>query len=169
MHYSDDDMLMLSGIQHFRFCPRQWAMIHMEQQWADNRLTAEGTQQHQHVDDAFYRQKCGDHIALRSVSLASHELGLYGISDVIELHPTDDEANSISHPSYPGRWLPYPVEYKHGRRTFLTAWQQRKRETIVHPFLNEKIPVGLIPHAQAMLLARYIRQDIDDYPVFLIK
>ena len=56
-----------------------------------------------------------------------------------------------------------------GRRTFLTAWQQRKRETIVHPFLNEKIPVGLIPHAQAMLMARYIRKDMDDYPVFLIK
>ena len=56
-----------------------------------------------------------------------------------------------------------------GRRTFLTAWQNRKRETIVHPFLNEKIPVGLVPHAQAMLLARFIRNDIDDYPVFLIK
>ena len=56
-----------------------------------------------------------------------------------------------------------------GRRTFLTAWQNRKKEVIVHPFLNEKIPIGLIPYAQAMLLARYIRQDIDDYPVFLIK
>lgn len=56
-----------------------------------------------------------------------------------------------------------------GRKTFLTAWQQRKRETIVHPFLCEKIPVGLIPHAQAILLARYIRKDMDDYPVFLIK
>ena len=56
-----------------------------------------------------------------------------------------------------------------GRRTFLTAWQNRKKETIVHPYLNEKIPVGLIPHAQAMLLARYMRNDIDDYPVFLIK
>lgn len=56
-----------------------------------------------------------------------------------------------------------------GRRTFLTAWQNRKKETIVHPFLNEKIPVGLVPHAQAMLLARFIRNDIDDYPVFLIK
>lgn len=56
-----------------------------------------------------------------------------------------------------------------GRRTFLTAWQNRKKEAIVHPFLGEKIPVGLIPHAQAMLLARYMRNDIDDYPVFLIK
>lgn len=55
------------------------------------------------------------------------------------------------------------------RKTFLTAWQNRKKEILVHPYLNEKIPVGLIPHAQAMLLARYIRNDIDDYPVFLIK
>ena len=56
-----------------------------------------------------------------------------------------------------------------GRRTFLTAWQNRKRDMLIHPYLNEKIPVGLIPHAQAMLMARYIRNDIDDYPVFLIK
>ena len=42
MQYEEDDMLMLSGIQHFRFCPRQWALIHIEQQWDDNRLTIEG-------------------------------------------------------------------------------------------------------------------------------
>lgn len=113
--FSDDDMLMLSGIQHFRFCPRQWALIHIEQQWVDNRLTVEGAILHKHVDDVSYRQKCGDYIALRSVNIASHELGLYGLSDVIELHPADDMSNSIIHPKYPGRWLPYPVEYKHGR------------------------------------------------------
>lgn len=56
-----------------------------------------------------------------------------------------------------------------GRRTFLTAWQNRKKDLLVHPYLNEKIPVGLVPLVQAMLLARYIRKDIDDYPVFLIK
>lgn len=49
--YSDDDMLMLSGIQHFRFCPRQCALIHIEQQWDDNRLTMEGSLLHKHVDD----------------------------------------------------------------------------------------------------------------------
>ena len=113
--YNDDDMLMLSGIQHFRFCPRQWALIHIDQQWEDNVLTMEGHIQHKRVDDPFYRQKCGDYISLRSVSIASHELGLYGVSDVIELHPTEGESNSIKHPKYPGLWLPYPVEYKHGR------------------------------------------------------
>jgi CRISPR-associated protein Cas1 len=55
------------------------------------------------------------------------------------------------------------------RKTFLTAWQNRKKEEIIHPYLNEKIPIGLLPHAQAMLLSRYLRNDIDDYPVFLIK
>ena len=58
---------------------------------------------------------------------------------------------------------------ENGRKTFLTAWQNRKKEIVTHPFLNEKIPVGLIPYAQAMLLARCVRGDLDDYPVFLIK
>lgn len=61
------------------------------------------------------------------------------------------------------------VMTENGKRTFISAWQTRKRETIMHPYLNEKIELGLLPYAQAMLLARYIRQDIDDYPVFLIK
>ena len=56
-----------------------------------------------------------------------------------------------------------------GRKTFLTAWQNRKRETIIHPYLNEKVEIGLLPYVQAMMLARYVRKDIDDYPVFLIK
>lgn len=56
-----------------------------------------------------------------------------------------------------------------GRKTFLTSWQNRKKEIVTHPYLNEKIPVGLLPHVQAMMLARYIRKDFDDYPVFLFK
>lgn len=115
MPYSDEEMLMLSGIQHFRFCPRQWAFIHIEQQWEENRLTVEGELLHKHADDPFYRQKCGDCIALRSVNIASYELGLYGIADIVELQPTEDKNNSITHPKYPGCWLPYPIEYKHGK------------------------------------------------------
>lgn len=113
--YSEDDMLMLSGIQHFRFCPRQWALIHIEQQWDDNRLTIEGKILHKHVDDPFYRQKCGDLITLRAVDIASRKLGLYGISDAIELHPSSTSEDSIRHPKYPGMWKPVIVEYKHGR------------------------------------------------------
>ena len=56
-----------------------------------------------------------------------------------------------------------------GRKTFITAWQNRKRETLIHPYLNEKVEIGLLPYVQAMMLARYVRKDIDNYPVFLIK
>ena len=56
-----------------------------------------------------------------------------------------------------------------GRKAILSAWQSRKREIIVHPYLNEKVSVGLLPYIQAMMMARFIRKDIDDYPVFLIK
>lgn len=54
------------------------------------------------------------------------------------------------------------------KKTFIGAWQSRKKDVITHPYLDEKIPVGLLPYAQAMLLARYLRNDIDDYPVFII-
>ena len=89
MYYDDDQMLMLSGIQHYMFCPRQWALIHIEQQWNNNRLTAEGELLHKNVDDPTYRQKNGDTITLRAVHIASHTLGLYGICDAIELLPSD--------------------------------------------------------------------------------
>ena len=56
-----------------------------------------------------------------------------------------------------------------GKKVFISAWQARKRDVITHPYLNEKIEIGLLPYAQSMLMARFIRQDIDDYPVFLIK
>lgn len=53
------------------------------------------------------------------------------------------------------------------RKTVLTAWQKRKQEEITHPYLEEKMPVGLLPYVQALLLARYLRGDLDGYPVFL--
>ena|SRR5574344_159557 len=114
MGYGEDDMLMLSGIQHYMFCPRQWALIHLEQQWDENRLTAEGQLLHQHVDNPSYRQKNGDIITLRSVHIASRSLGLYGITDAVELIPSDIPENAIRHPSYPGYWQLYPIEYKRG-------------------------------------------------------
>lgn len=58
---------------------------------------------------------------------------------------------------------------KEGRRTFLQHWQSRKRETLTHPFLEEKLPWGLVPYVQSLLLARYLRGDLDAYPPFLWK
>lgn len=112
--YKDDDMLMLSGIQHFMFCPRQWALIHIDQQWEENRLTTEGQLLHNNVDNPSYRQKNGEIITLRSVSIASKKLGLYGITDAVELHPVIDGEDGVQHKSYPGLWKLFPVEYKRG-------------------------------------------------------
>ena len=56
-----------------------------------------------------------------------------------------------------------------GRKVFLQKWQERKKETITHPFLEEKLPWGLVPYVQSLLLARYLRGDLDDYPPFLWK
>lgn len=114
--YEEDEMLMLSGIQHYMFCPRQWALIHIEQQWADNRLTMEGQFLHKIVDNPSYRQKNGDTITLRSMTIASKELGLYGITDAVELIPSDTPEDAITHYRYSGYWKPYPVEYKRGHR-----------------------------------------------------
>ena len=114
MNYDDEHMLMLSGIQHYMFCPRQWALIHIEQQWNENRFTVEGQFLHKNVDDPSYRQKNGECISLRSVPIASKTLGLYGFTDVVELHPSEKSENSILHPDYPGHWKPHPIEYKRG-------------------------------------------------------
>lgn len=112
--YDEDNMLMLSGIQHYMFCPRQWALIHIEQLWDENKLTVEGNILHKNVDNPQYRQKNGDTITLRSVHIASKVLGLYGIADAIELYPSDSKEDAIQHPAYPGYWHLFPIEYKRG-------------------------------------------------------
>ena len=55
------------------------------------------------------------------------------------------------------------------RKKLLSEWQNKKKEIITHPYLNEKVEWGMVPFVQAMLLARYLRGDLDEYPVFLWK
>jgi CRISPR-associated exonuclease Cas4 len=113
----EDDLLMLSGIQHIAFCERQWAFIHIEQQWSDNVLTVEGHHLHERVDDPLESDKRGDTIVLRAVSLSSNSLGLSGRADVVELKKVNDDAseNTISLKDHIGRWKVIPVEYKRGK------------------------------------------------------
>lgn len=100
--YSEDDLLPLSALQHLLFCERQCALIHVEQLWADNRLTVEGTHLHRRVDGAPGETR-GDVRTTRSLALRSLRLGLTGKADVVELHRTA------------GGERPFPVEYKRGR------------------------------------------------------
>ena len=110
--YREENPLQLSGLQHFVFCRRQWALIHLEQQWQENLRTVEGRLLHRRAHDETARERRGNPLILRGLSVVSHELGLSGICDVVEFH-----AGPAGVPLHgeDGLWLPYPVEYKRGR------------------------------------------------------
>jgi CRISPR-associated exonuclease Cas4 len=110
--YTQDDLLLLSGIQHFLFCRRQWALIHVEQQWKENALTTEGRIMHKRVDDPFFTETRNGFITARSVPVASYRLGLSGVCDVVEFKAS---ADGVSLPNREGLFLPSPIEYKRGK------------------------------------------------------
>lgn len=107
-----EDYLMLSGIQHFSFCQRQWALIHIEGLWAENTRTFGGSQMHQRADDPFSTESRGAVYISRSLPLVSHQLGISGIADVVEFHQAEV---GISLPEREGLWQMKPVEYKYGK------------------------------------------------------
>lgn len=112
MVYSEDEYLMLSGIQHFQFCKRQWSLIHIEQQWAENEATAHGQILHQKADNPYIKEKRKDFLISRAMQVSSKELGLYGVLDVVEFHK-DEAGMSLS--GKRGKWIPTIVEYKRGK------------------------------------------------------
>lgn len=106
------DAIMLSELQHFAYCRRQWALIHIEQQWQDNARTVDGHLMHERAHDEKQVEKRGDTLIMRGLRVRSERLNAVGICDVVEFH--QDEAG-VPLKGYPGRWLPYPVEYKRGK------------------------------------------------------
>lgn len=102
---------MLSGLQHFAYCRRQWALIHIEQQWAKNERTVDGSIFHANAHDADKVEKRGELLITRGLHIQSARLGMSGICDVVEFHKSKD---GISLFSYDGLWEPYPIEYKKG-------------------------------------------------------
>ncbi|GIO43927.1 CRISPR-associated protein Cas4 [Paenibacillus apis] len=108
----DEDELMLSGIQHFQFCKRQWALIHIEQQWEENVGTIEGQHLHRKADQPFVREKRGDKLIVRALPVKSAELGITGICDVVEF--TRDE-HGVQIQGAEGKYTACPVEYKRGK------------------------------------------------------
>ncbi|MHB8778853.1 MAG: CRISPR-associated protein Cas4 [Anaerolineales bacterium] len=117
--YTPDELLPLSGIQHFLFCRRQWALIHIEQQWKENALTAEGRIMHKRVDDPFFTETRNGVITARSVPVASYRLGLSGVCDVVEFSPSPSgrgaRGEGVKLPGRDGLYLAAPVEYKRGK------------------------------------------------------
>lgn len=101
--YSEDDLLPISALQHFAFCERQCALIHVEGAWVENRLTTEGRIMHERVHDSHGETRHGVRI-VRGLRLRSFRLGLTGIADVVEFSRSED-----------GKALVFPVEYKRGK------------------------------------------------------
>ena len=111
MDESENTYFPLSAISHYAFCPRRCALIHNEQMWTDNYFTASGRELHSVVDVGVSESRKERKIA-RSLRLVSRELGISGLSDVVEF-VRDDEAG-VPVLRWTGKWRPYPVEYKRG-------------------------------------------------------
>lgn len=133
MSFADTDLLPLSALQHFDYCPRQSALIHLEQQWSENRFTAEGRAQHERVDRPEHETRKGIRYEY-AVPLRSLQLGLIGKADVIEFHP-----DKI-----------YPVEHKRGRpKPTHCDWIQLCAQALcLEEMINTTIPEGAIFYGQ---------------------
>lgn len=112
MEYKEDDFLMLSGIQHFKFCRRQWALIHIEQQWAENVHTVVGELMHQKAHDPMITEKRKDVLITRALSVSSRSMGISGVCDVVEFHRCEDGVSLYGHRGF---YEIFPIEYKKGK------------------------------------------------------
>lgn len=111
MVYNEEDFLMLSGIQHFAFCRRQWALIHIEQLWEENLRTVEGDLLHKNCHDSYSSESRKEVLISRGMPVFSRSLGISGECDIVEFRTS---TSGISLHGHSGLYTVYPVEYKHG-------------------------------------------------------
>lgn len=136
--YNEDDLLMISALQHLLFCPRQCALIHIEQLWSENRLTAEGRVMHERVHTAAKESRRKVRVEF-DVPIRSLELGLIGRADIVEFHKNDE-----------GVWQPFPVEYKRGRpkKNESDKVQLCAQAICLEEMLNVQVPAGALYYGQ---------------------
>ena len=112
MEYTEEEYLMISGIQHFKFCRRQWALIHIEQQWEENVHTVVGELMHKKAHDPYLKEKRKDTLIVRALPVSSRTLGVSGECDIVEFHKCEDGVKLFGHRDL---YSIYPVEYKKGK------------------------------------------------------
>ena len=110
--FSEDEYLKLSGIQHFAFCKRQWALIHIEDQWVENYRTMDGNIMHINAHNASNTENRGDTLIRRGLRVFSSTLGVSGECDVVEFHRSE---SGIFLDGFDGQWDVIPIEYKRGK------------------------------------------------------
>ncbi|HHT9106146.1 MAG TPA: CRISPR-associated protein Cas4 [Candidatus Wujingus californicus] len=135
--YTEDDLIQLSALQHFMFCERQCALIHIEQLWSENLFTAEGRVMHDKVDTANKESRRNIRIEY-GVPMRSLRLGLIGKADVVEFHKHGD------------KWIPFPVEYKRGKPKSdnCDKVQLCAQALCLEEMLNVEIPEGSLFYGQ---------------------
>lgn len=147
--YEESDYLLLSGVQHYFYCPRQWALIHIEQVWQENEHTVIGRAIHERAHDSSIKEKRKDVITVRGMRVSSPIIGVSGECDVIELIKTK-ELTGITIHGYSGLYTVYPVEYKKGKpKSGLEDVAQLTLEAICLEYMmGAKISEGAIYYDQ---------------------
>lgn len=145
--YREEEFLLLSGIQHFAFCRRQWALIHIEQQWQENEYTVEGELMHKRAHDPNFSQKRGDIIVSRSLPVFSRIMGVKGVCDIVEFHKMEEGVKIHGHK---GLFQVYPIEYKRGRpkETEMDILQLTAQAICLEEMLLTAIPEGAIYYGE---------------------
>ena len=143
----DRDFLLISGLTHFRFCRRRWALVHIEQQWAENALTLEGHYMHELVHDEGFTEKRGAVLLSRGMPVRSQALGITGACDMVELIQAEE---GVPIEGRPGRWKVYPVEYKRGRPdpTGAHEWQLCAQALCLEEMFVTDIPEGAVYYGE---------------------
>lgn len=114
-YYSEDDYLMLSGLQHFIYCRRQWALIHVEKQWQENFQTVSGEIFHERTHNSAIHEVRKDTIITRGMKVESKIMGLSGNCDVVEFHLDKDGVNIRGLGKDQEKYRLVPIEYKRGK------------------------------------------------------
>ena len=164
MAYKEEDFLQISGLQHFQFCRRQWALIHLEQQWAENLRTVEGELLHQRAHDASQRERRGELLMTRDMRVFSATLGLSGSCDVVEFKRCE---NGVPLSGMEGKYQPYPVEYKRGspRTDHANHLQLCAQAMCLEEMLCCDIPEGALYYGEIrrrekVLFSEELRQEV---------
>lgn len=107
----EENLIQISGIQHFKYCKRRWALLYIENLWEDNYLTIEGDKIHEKAHDGSLKESRKNKIIERGTYISSKEYKLTGQCDIIEYHK---DINGINIVNKEGKWKIIPIEYKHG-------------------------------------------------------
>lgn len=156
--FKEDEYLQLSGIQHFAFCRRQWALIHIEQQWEENLLTVDGDIMHENVHDFGFREKRGDVVTVRAMAVSSSRLGINGECDAVEFRRSPDGINIFG---MDGNYSVTPIEYKRGKpkENECDALQLMAQALCLEDMLCCEIPFGYLYYGEIRHRVKVIFDD----------